>query len=54
VWSRSGLGERRCGAEPKRISDIGDQISGSEEKRDGNTEITEIGTQRAQRTARRN
>jgi hypothetical protein len=32
-----------------RISDISDQRSGGEEKRDGNTEATEMGTQRARR-----
>jgi len=32
-----------------RIADISDQRSGGEETRDGNTEVTEIGTQRAQR-----
>jgi hypothetical protein len=35
--------------EQQRISDISDQRSGGEEKKDSNTGGTEIGTQRAQR-----
>src|SRR5208283_4951277 len=53
-WRRRGMVDGLSVLlEGGRISDIRDQISGGEEKRDGNTEVTEAGTQRSQRTARK-